>query len=270
MTRNRSPMGEMPFLDHLEELRWRILWSLLAIGVGAVIGFIAVQEFQAMELLMRPLRDTLDADLRLIYLNPVDGFFITLKLGLLVGLILAAPVVIYQIWAFLSPALEPQEKKMIIPALYLGTVLFMAGVALAYFVVLPLTLVFFSQFQEEFLVAQYEANRTIGFITRLLLAFGVAFELPVVVMIFTAMGLVTPRFLREKRRYAIVAITILASLLTPGDLASTFMMIVPLLILYEGSILLAALISRRRTSELDQETPTPDAEAPEGAVEVRG
>lgn len=270
MTRNRSPMGEMPFLDHLEELRWRVLWSLLAIGLGAIIGFIVVQEFQAMELLMRPLRKTLDADLRLIYLNPVDGFFITLKLGLIVGLILAAPIVIYQVWAFLSPALDAEEKKMIIPALYLGTVLFVAGVALAYFVVLPLTLVFFSQFQEEFLVAQYEANRTIGFVTRLLLAFGVAFELPVVVMIFTAMGLVTPQFLRDKRRHAIVAITILASLLTPGDLASTFMMMVPLFILYEGSILLAAMISRRRTARLDEDTPVPDPEAPDGAVEARG
>jgi len=270
MTRNRSPMGEMPFLDHLEELRWRILWSLLAIGVGAVIGFILVQEFQAMELLMRPLRRTLDADLRLIYLNPVDGFFITLKLGLLVGLILAAPIVIYQIWAFLSPALEPQEKRMIIPALYLGMVLFIVGVLLAYFAVLPLTLIFFSGFQEEFLVAQYEANRTIGFLTKLLVAFGVAFELPVVVMIFTAMGLVTPQFLRAKRRHAVVAITIMASLLTPGDIVSTFLMMVPLFLLYEGSIMLSVIIGRRREAMVEENTRAADTQAPDGAVEARG
>lgn len=271
MNRSRSPRGEMPFLDHLEELRWRILWSLLAIGVGAVVGFVLVHQFNAMEILIRPLRRTLDPDLKFIYLSPADSFFVTLKLGVTVGIILAFPVVVYQAWAFLSPALEKHEKRAIIPALYLGLVLFCLGVAMAYFLVLPLSLVFFQQFQADFLQAQYEVNETLGFITKLLLGFGVAFELPVVIMVLTAVGVVTPRFLREKRRHAIVANTILASFLTPGDLTSTFLMMAPLVVLYEGSILLSAVIHRRREAR-EGERPaelTPSG-PPDGAVEVGG
>jgi len=269
MMRTRSHRGEMPFLDHLEELRWRILWSLAAVMIGAIVGFVAVQEFQAMEILIRPLRVAFGEDFKLIYLNPADAFFITLKLGLIVGVVLAFPVVVYQVWAFLSPALEKEERRSILPALYLGLVLFCAGVAMAYFVVLPLTLIFFQQFQQEYLLAQYEANQTIGFVTKLLLAFGVAFELPVVIMILSAMGLVTPTFLREKRRHSIVAITILASLLTPGDLTSTFLMMVPMAILYEGSIVLSRVIVGRRASRREEESGVdPIPGPPDGVVET--
>lgn len=270
MIRTRSPNGEMPFLDHLEELRWRILWSLVAIGIGAVVGFVLVQQFGAMELLIRPIRRALGEDLKLIYLSPADAFFITLKLGVLVGVILAFPVVVYQVWAFLSPALEKHEKRAIIPALYMGLVLFCGGVAMAYFVVLPLSLVFFQQFQSEFLLPQYEVNETLGFVTKLLLGFGAAFELPVVIMLLTAMGLVTPRFLREKRRHAIVVNTVLASFLTPGDLTSTFLMMVPLVILYEGSIFLSAAIYRKRQAAEAGESTIGLPEPPDGAVEAGG
>jgi sec-independent protein translocase protein TatC len=269
MTRSRSPHGEMPFLDHLEELRWRILWSAMAIGAGAVVGFVLVHRFGALELLLRPVRKVLGEDLKLIYLSPADAFFVTLKLGVIVGIILAFPVVVYQLWSFLSPALEKHEKRAIIPALYMGLVLFCVGVAMAYFWVLPLSLVFFQQFQSESLLAQYEVNETLGFVTKLLLGFGAAFELPVVIMLLSAMGLVSPRFLREKRRHAIVVITILASFLTPGDLTSTFMMMAPLMVLYEGSIFLSAVIYRRR--EAAAETGTIGLpEPPDGTVEARG
>jgi len=259
----------MPFLDHLEELRWRILWSLVAVGVGAVVGFVLVHQFHGLEFLIRPLRSTLDPELKLIYLSPADAFFVTLKLGVVVGIILAFPVVVYHVWSFLSPALEQKEKRAIIPALYLGLVLFCAGVAMAYYVVLPLSLVFLGQFQSEALLAQLEVRETLGFITKLLLGFGVVFELPVVIMILTALGLVTPRFLREKRRHAIVANTVVASLLTPGDLTSTFLMIGPLVVLYEGSIYLSAFIVRKKAAEEATSGGTPPpVDPPDGAVEV--
>ncbi|MGM0669255.1 MAG: twin-arginine translocase subunit TatC, partial [Gemmatimonadota bacterium] len=110
--------GEMPFLDHLEELRWRILWSLLAITVGTVAGFLLIRYLNVLELLIKPIRDALpdDPDFRLIYLSPADPFFITLKLSVVVGIILAFPIVVYHVWSFLSPALEKHEKKAIIPA----------------------------------------------------------------------------------------------------------------------------------------------------------
>ncbi|HSH76747.1 MAG TPA: twin-arginine translocase subunit TatC, partial [Longimicrobiales bacterium] len=183
MARHRNPRGEMPFLDHLEELRWRILWSLLAIAVATAIGIGLVYYFDVLELLVVPVREAWDdPNLRLIYLSPADPFFIMLKLGVFSGIILAFPILVYQIWAFLSPALEKREKRAVVPALYLGLVLFIAGVALAYFAALPVTLEFFQRFLTESLEGQLEINATLGFIVKLLLAFGAVFELPVVIM----------------------------------------------------------------------------------------
>jgi len=255
----------MPFLDHLEELRWRILWSFLSVGVGTVVGFLIVQYLGVMELLLRPIRPFLNGT-ELLYFSPATPFFFVLKLSLIIGLIFAFPIVVYQIWVFLSPALKPNEKKIIIPSLYFGLLLFAAGVALAYFAVLPLALRFLMGFQQEFLEAAIEAGMYLGFVVRLLLAFGIVFELPVVVMILSAMGLITPQFLKEKRRHSIVAVTILASMLTPGDIASTFMMIVPMVVLYEVSIVLSRLIHRRK--EQEEESLKPSTDPPSGVVET--
>lgn len=260
----------MPFLDHLEELRWRIFYSALAIGVGTFLGFLIVHYLGIMELLIRPVRPLLEGG-ELAYFNPATPFFVTLKLALVVGIILAFPIVLYQIWAFLSPGLSEDERKVIIPSLYFGLVLFCAGVAMAYYFVLPLALIFLSGFQQEFLVATIEVGEYLGFVMKLLIAFGAVFELPVVIMILSALGLVTPRFLREKRRHAIVLFTVAASLLTPGDIASTFLMIAPMMILYEVSILLSVAIYRRsERAEEEMSRFRPSEEPPPGAVEVEG
>jgi len=258
--------GEMPFLEHLEELRWRILWSLLALVVGTIVGFLLVHYLGVMELLIRPMRVAYsDANFRLIYLSPADPFFVTLKLAVVVGILLSFPILVYQIWAFLSPALEKHEKRAIVPALYLGLILFSAGVALAYFVALPLTMTFFQGFQAEFLEEQLEVSNTLAFITKLLIGFGVIFELPVVVMILSALGLVTPEFLKSKRRHAMVLITVLASFLTPGDVITlTIMLMVPLFFLYEFSILLSRMIWKRKRAREEAEAST---DPPDGSVE---
>lgn len=258
----------MPFLDHLEELRWRILWSFVAIGVGSVVGFVLLKYYHVLELLVQPIRDARnDPDFTLIYLSPADPFFITLKLAVLVGVILALPVVVYQVWSFFSPALEEHERKAIIPALYLGTVLFAGGVAMAYFVALPVSLEFFKLFEGPSMAEQLEIGKTLAFVTKMLLAFGVVFELPVVVMVLTAMGLVTPQFLRSKRRHAAVAMTVLASFITPGDVIMlTVLMLLPLLLLYELSILLSGRIYKRKMAR-EGEPLTPSILPPEGAVE---
>lgn len=257
--------GEMPFLDHLEELRWRILWSLLALFLCTVLGFLLVHYLGVLDILIRPIRPLLDEGNRLKYFSPTDPFFITLKLAVMVGVILAFPVIVYQVWGFLSPALERHERRVIIPAMYMGLVLFALGVAMAYFLALPLSLVFLMGFQTEFLEQSIEVGRYLGFVTRLLVAFGVVFELPVVVMILTALGLVTPTFLRSKRRHAIVAITVLASLLSPGDVITvTVLMMAPLILLYEFSIVLSAAIYRRRQLHQFEASTEP----PEGAVEA--
>jgi sec-independent protein translocase protein TatC len=270
MTRHRNPKGEMPFLDHLEELRWRIFWSLLAIAVGSIVGFALVYYFDLLEVLVAPVRTARqDPDFRLIYLSPADPFMIKLKLGIFVGIILAFPVIVYQSWSFLSPALEKDEKRAIVPALYLGLVLFMGGVAMGYFAALPVTLEFFKHFEGESLASQLEVGKTLAMVTKLLLAFGVVFELPVVVMVLTALGLVTPEFLRSKRRHAAVAMTVLASLITPGDVITlTVLMMVPLILLYELSIFLSAGITRRRRMREEDMERHRTIGPPEGTVEA--
>ena len=242
----RTYRDEMPFLDHLEELRWRILWSLLAVLVMSVIGFFIVTRLNVLGLLIAPIEPFLEGS-RLKYLSPMDPFFITLKLAIVIGFILASPIVIYQAWAFLSPALLPSEKRAIVPALYFGLLLFLAGVAMGYYVALPVTLGFTMGFQTAALEQSIVVSEYMSVVTRLLIAFGLVFELPVVIMVLATLGLVTPEFLVDKRRHAIAAITIGAAILTPGDVVTlTILMMIPLVLLYELSIVLARVIVRKR------------------------
>ena len=195
----------MPILDHLEELRWRLIWSLLAVAVGTAVGWFIVTRLDVLGLLIDPMRPLLE-DGKLAYLSPADPFLVTLKLTLTTGLLLASPIVIYQIWAFLAPALHPTEKRAIVPSLYFGLVLFAAGVAMAYYIALPVTLEFTMGFQTESLEQSIVIEEYLSVVTRLLLAFGIVFEMPVVILALSFMGLVTPEFLAEKRRHAIAQI----------------------------------------------------------------
>jgi sec-independent protein translocase protein TatC len=237
----------MPFLDHLEELRRRILWILAALAMGFFIGLWVVTHFQVLQLLIAPIEPLL-GNTRLKYLSPTDPFFITLKLAAVVGLLLVLPLVVYHVWAFFSPALLPSERRSIVPALYLGLVLFAAGVALAYFLALPITLRFTMSFQGESLEQAIVIGPYLAIVVRLLLAFGAIFELPVVMLVLATLGLVSSAGLKAKRRYAIVAIAVVASIITPGDVVVlTVFLMVPLVLLYELSIGLTRMVERRRT-----------------------
>ncbi len=259
----RNYRGEMPFLDHLEELRWRILWSLLAIVVASVVGYILVLSFGVLDILISPFYEVMEDETKLVFLSPTEPFFLLLRIGILAGLILASPIIVYQIWSFLSPALERHEKRAIVPALYLGVVLFAAGVLMSYYLALPVSLRFLLFFGTDYFDPMLRAGDYFGFVTKLLMAFGVLFELPVVIMILSALGLVTPAFLRAKRRHAIVIITILASLLSPGDVVTvTALMMIPMVFLYEFSIVLSVVITRRRRTRKIGGDP------PDGSVEA--
>ncbi|MBV9773926.1 MAG: twin-arginine translocase subunit TatC [Gemmatimonadetes bacterium] len=237
---------EMPFFDHLEELRWRLIWSLLAVAVATGAAFLLVMHYDVLGILVDPIKPFLHGT-KLKYLSPTDPFFITLKLAIIVGLLMAFPVVAYQVWAFLSPALTPSERKVIIPSLYLGLGLFAMGVGMAYEIVLPMTLRFTMGFQTESLEQSIVIDQYMDVVVRLLLSFGIVFELPIVILVLSALGVVTPEFLASKRRHAIVIITILCSVLTPGDVVTvTLMMMVPLIVLYELSIVLSRMVSRKR------------------------
>jgi sec-independent protein translocase protein TatC len=236
----------MPFLDHLEELRWRLIWSLAAVVLFAIVGFGIVTKFDVLGILVEPIKPFLHGS-KLKYLSPTEPFFITLKLGIILGVILASPVVIYHVWAFLSPALLPGEKKAIVPSLYLGVVLFGIGMAMAYYLVLPVTLGFTMGFQTESLEQNIVIGEYLSVVIRLLLAFGIVFEMPVVILALSVLGVVTPEFLASKRRYAIAIITVVSSVITPGDVVTvTVMMMFPLIGLYELSILLSRIVTRNR------------------------
>ncbi len=240
-----TPRGEMPFLDHLEELRWRLLKSLLAIALGSAAGWFVVQRFDIIGILKRPIAPLLP-DGRLVFTSPAEPLMITLKFAFFVGLLLASPVVIYQIWAFLAPALYEREKRLIVPALSVGVVLFLIGAAACYLWVLPAALEVLFGFQRNDLAPFITVDRYFSFAAQLIIAFGVVTELPLVVAILAALGLVTPQFLTRHRRYAIVISAVVAAFLTPPDALSMLMMLVPLLLLYEISIFCAWVAVRRR------------------------
>ncbi len=265
---------EMPFLDHLEELRGRILWSLLAVAICSAVGIFAAIRLNVMDVLTAPLYSVV-ADLaaddpaflgilvdgRLAFLNLTEPFFFIIKLGMLTGLLLASPVVVYHVWGFLAPALDERERRLIIPSLSFGLLLFAAGVSLAYFVALPMTIRFLLTFGAEWFTPTLTAGYYLSLVTRLLLAFGLVFELPVVVVILTSLGLVSPAFLRAKRRHAIVLITVFASILSPGDyIQITLLLMGPMILLYEVSILLSVMIVRRqKKAEYDANGPPENA-----------
>jgi sec-independent protein translocase protein TatC len=261
----RTTTGEMPFFDHLEELRWRIIWSLLALIVGTGIGFALTQQFDLLGLLKRPLDPYIDGE-QLIALSITEPFFITFKLALTIGVILAAPVMVYQLWLFLAPALTPREKRAIVPSLYLGVVLFCVGVVGAYFFVLPMTAKFLAGFQTDSLRLALTGSLYFGFVIKLLVAFGLVFQLPVVILILATLGLVSSAFLSRNRRFAFAGITVLSALVTPGDVASTILMMIPMTVLYELSIMLTRGVERGRARR-EAADRAEDAEAAGGVAQ---
>jgi sec-independent protein translocase protein TatC len=245
----KSTSGEMPFFDHLEELRWRIIWSLLALVVATGFGFWVAIRFDLLGVLKRPLDPYVDGE-QLLALSLTDPFFITFKLALTLGIVLAFPVMAYQLWSFLAPALTKREKRAIVPALYMGVVLFCIGVAVGYLYVLPMTAKFLAGFQTDSMKLTVTAGLYFSFAIKLLVAFGLVFELPVVVLILATLGLVSSRFLAAKRRYAIAGMAITAALITPGDaITATVFMMGPLMLLYELSIFLTRLVERSRARQ---------------------
>ena len=242
----KNSTGEMPFLDHLEELRWRIVWALGALVIGLILGFFIVVKLELIRVLQEPIAPFMDGH-KLVYTHPGDTFSITLSTALIVGLIIASPVILYQLWAFLSPALYRHEKRVVIPVIVGAVLLFIGGVALAYFFVLPLTLRFLMNFQVASLEPMITASGYFSFVTTLALTFGVVFELPVLILALAALGLVTPAFLARFRRYAFVLSFVLSAIVTPGDIfIATLAMTAPLYLLYELSVLLATIIFRKR------------------------
>jgi sec-independent protein translocase protein TatC len=238
--------AEMPFLDHLEELRWRIIWSLAALVIGVVVGFIVILNFDVLTWLQAPVLPFLHGH-KLVVTHPGEGFGIMLQTAVVIGTVLALPVIIYQVWLFLSPALHRHEKKVVVPVIVGSVFLFVCGAALAWFLVLPMTLRFLFSFADRSFEEMIKVDEYFGFVLTLVLCMGAVFELPIVILLLTAMGLVNPKFLSKFRRHAIVGSYIAASIITPGDLVYTSVILtIPLYLLYELSIGLSYVVFRKR------------------------
>ena len=240
--------AEMPFLDHLEELRWRIIWSLGALVVGVVLSFALLLRFERPVLLwlQGPILPFLHGR-RLMNTHPGEGFSILMQTALIGGIILALPVIIYQIWIFLSPALHKHEKRIGVPVIVGAVFLFVCGAALAWYLVLPMTLRFLTGIGDDAFDQMITASEYFGFIISLVLAVGAVFELPILVLLLSTFGLVTPRFLSKYRRHALAGSYVIAAFITPGDLLVTNVILCILLyMLYEVSIILSWLVFRKR------------------------
>ncbi len=235
---------KQPFLAHLEELRNRLIVCAIAIGIGFVISYIFSK--QLFSFLILPLTEVLPADSHLIFTNLPEMFIAYIKVALIAGIILAIPVIFYELWMFMAPALYRREKGYLIPFVLFSSILFLVGSLFGYFVVFPYGFKFFIGFATEDIQALPSVKQYFSFTIRLLLAFGVVFELPVVVFFMTKIGLITPDSMKRFRKFAILSSFILSAILTPPDVATQMMMALPIIILYEVSILISKGIYRKK------------------------
>jgi len=260
---NGGNNAEMPFLDHLEELRWRIIWSLVALVLGVVAAFIVLQQFDIFKFLERPILPYLNGN-KLKYTHPADPFSVLISASFTIGIVIALPVILYQVWAFLAPALYRHEKRLVLPVIFGAIALFVSGVALSFFVVLPLAIGWLMSIaaNTDALEPMITYREYFSFAVNMSLAFGLCFELPIVILALAALGIVTPEFLRRYRRHALVLCVVAGALLSPGDLVwTTLLLAAPLYLLYELSVVLTVIVYRRRRKKAAQLAAEEAAEA---------
>ncbi len=234
----------MPILDHLEELRWRIIKALGAVIVFAIPSGIYWRKIFDLALVY-PM-SIANPRPRLIFTTPGEAVVISMKIAIVGGIIGALPVLFYQLWKFVAPGLYKHEKKIILPTVLASTFCFLLGVSFAY-LVLPYFVKFLAEYGAGVLDPFFKASDYINFIMTMVLSFGAIFELPVVAFALAKLGIITPQFLIKNIRYAIVLIFVVAAILTPPDIISQCVMAAPLIILYGMSILTAHWGQRKKT-----------------------
>jgi sec-independent protein translocase protein TatC len=248
---SESEQGKMSFLDHLDELRRRIIYSLLAVlvGLGVALFFIT----PLFQFVFKPMQALLPAGQTLIYTDPSEAFFLQIKIALMAGLILAFPVVASQIWLFIAPGLYAHEKKLAIPFIVMSTAFFVAGAAFSHYIVFPIVWRFFVSFNNDFLTFMPRVEPAFSMYLRLILALGVTFQLPTIVLFLARLGVVTPRFMIRHFKYAVLIIVMASAALSPdGGGVGMLAMGGPVIILYIFSIGLAWIFGKKRTKTLEE------------------
>jgi sec-independent protein translocase protein TatC len=247
---------EMPFLDHLEEFRNRIIKAIVGVIIGAIICLVFSK--QLLNLLLWP-TTRIDVPVDIQVLKVQGMFIVTLEIAFFGGILVSLPFLLYQAWMFVAPGLYKKERRYVPPVLTSATLLFLAGVAFAYFFIFPFALEFFLGLAPESIKANIAIDFYISFIIRLLLIFGVVFQLPVMSYFLSKIGLITPAFMRKYRRHSIVVIFVMAALFTPPDPFTQVMLAIPLVLLYEVSIYISYLVHKSKKNK--------DEDKPEEAVE---
>ena len=238
---NKDVITQMSFLEHLEELRWRLIKSIVAVLLGGMISFLFIEEI--LQFLISPIKDFSNPpDLQVL---KVQGMFmIKWGVALLGGVVLSIPVLTFQLAKFIGPGLHNNEKKVMFPLVFFSYFAFLIGIVFAFVVLIPYSLNFFTSMGMEEVKNNFSINYYFSFITMLLLGSGIIFELPIIVFILSSMGILTPAFMRHYRRHSLVFILVLSAFITPPDPISLIFMSIPLAILYEISIGVSWMVKR--------------------------
>jgi sec-independent protein translocase protein TatC len=250
MSQDTSEDQKMPLLSHLEELKTRLLRTLVVVGIG--FGVCYVFKDWTFRIITRPLVETMPAQSSLIFTGLPEAFFIHMKIAFFASLLLTAPYSLYEIWCFVSPGLYRKEKRLVLPFLFFSTLLFAGGVLFGYFIALPPAFAFFVSFSTDFLKPMISFREYLSLTLWFLLAFGLCFEMPVFMYFLAKIGIVDARMLSRQRRYAILLIFIAAAVLTPSpDAVSQILMAIPLMVLYEVSIVVVKFARRPKAASDD-------------------
>lgn len=237
---------------HLTELRKRLFISVMTVALMFIVCFTFWN--QILDFIIAPLQNTLPENQKMVFLEVQEPFFVAMKVAFFTGFLLSLPIIFWQFWLFVAPGLYENEKKYIIPFVVSATFMFLIGAAFCYYVVVPIGFAFLINFGQQLFSAMLNIGGYVGFFTKLVIAFGIAFELPVITFFLAKLGLVDDRMLKNSFRYAIIVIFIFAAVMTPPDILSQFLMAVPLIGLYGLSIFIAARVSPAKNEEPEQET----------------
>ncbi len=244
---------KMSFLDHLTELRMRLLWSLLAVAILFVPAYYFSNEL--FDFLMKPLIENLPEGSSLIFTRPAEGFTTYLKVSFLAAVFMAVPFILYQAWKFIGPALYKEEKQVAVPFILFGSLFFAAGAAFCYYIASPPAFKFLlNEYSSEYVKAFPTIREALSFLMALIFGFGLVFEFPLIIFILARVGVVTSKWLREKRKYAIIISAMIAAILTPTtDAISMMLMFVPIIVFYELGILVAWIFGKKKNAENEEE-----------------
>jgi sec-independent protein translocase protein TatC len=242
--------AKMSFLEHLDELRKRLIYIVYSLLAGCAVAFIFIGRI--FDFVMRPMQAVLGPEGHLQFTSGAEPFMLHIKIAFLVGVFVASPLILWQIWKFIAPGLYSHEKKFAIPFVAMSTFFFVSGGLFAHYVAFPWTWAFFGSFATDYMKFVPKVDEAFSMYTRMILAFGAVFEMPTLVFVLARLGLVTARLLIRYFKYAFLAIFVVAAVVSPGgDIPSQLILAVPMLLLYALSILIAFVFQRRRLPAAD-------------------